>query len=115
MPRFRINRRGDLVPVDGRPRHLQPDRQFRSSARWRRTRARQIARQPWCGRCLHEGSSANPLTADHIVPVAEGGAVFDEANLQILCVECNRIKTREDQAQILRARKTDNLHVQPDK
>lgn len=33
---------------------------------------------------------------DHIIPIALGGPEFDEANLQFLCPECNKIKTAKD-------------------
>jgi 5-methylcytosine-specific restriction endonuclease McrA len=33
---------------------------------------------------------------DHIVPVYKGGSVFDESNLQVLCVYCHRKKTNKD-------------------
>jgi 5-methylcytosine-specific restriction endonuclease McrA len=94
MARFRLNSRGDLVPADGprrdtRARHLDPGRQFRSTAAWQRARAAQIKREPWCAACGHEGSTDNPLTADHIVPVAEGGVRLDGTNLRTLCRRCN--------------------------
>ena len=37
---------------------------------------------------------------DHIVPIAEGGAQFDPANLQLLCPPCDRRKTSEDLSRI---------------
>ena len=47
------------------------------------------------------------LILDHIIPIALGGAEFDRANLQILCIGCNKIKTRLDQAKIAMLRKTE--------
>lgn len=49
-------------------------------------------------RCRSCGSRYN-VEVDHIVEVAEGGALFDEANLQALCRGCNMRKMivkRED-------------------
>lgn len=34
--------------------------------------------------------------ADHIIPVAEGGAEYDPANGQAICVPCHRAKTQEE-------------------
>lgn len=45
------------------------------------------------------------LILDHINPIALGGAEFDESNLQILCWECNKIKTKKDHAEIAKARR----------
>ena len=36
------------------------------------------------------------LIADHIKPIARGGAMWDMNNLQTLCVDCNKVKTAED-------------------
>lgn len=58
---------------------------------WGTRSARLIAEQPWCSRCLHPGSEGNPLTVDHIVSLAAGGASTDE-NLQVLCRRCNSSK-----------------------
>lgn len=41
---------------------------------------------------------------DHIVPIAVGGSQTDLANLQLLCPKCNKIKTRNDLADIARHR-----------
>lgn len=34
------------------------------------------------------------LNCDHIIPICLGGAEFDEDNLQTLCVECHKKKTK---------------------
>lgn len=45
---------------------------------------------------------------DHILPIALGGQEFNLENLQLLCPECNAIKTAEDLARIAGARR--DLH-----
>lgn len=41
----------------------------------------------------HQASRANPLTADHILPVsARPDLAYDETNIQVLCRECNARK-----------------------
>ncbi|WP_363326415.1 HNH endonuclease signature motif containing protein [Haloactinopolyspora sp.] len=57
---------------------------------WRRARAA-LAGIDRCARCGERGSPANPLTADHVVPVARGGT-DDASNLQVLCRRCNSSK-----------------------
>lgn len=42
---------------------------------------------------------------DHIVPIFEGGEEFDEANLQVLCKECNKKKTKSDMKRYWRQQK----------
>jgi len=45
------------------------------------------------------------FVADHITPIALGGAEFDLENIQLLCEVCDRKKTREDKAKIAKRRK----------
>ena len=61
--------------------------------KWRKTRARIIARDPICRApgCIHPSTDV-----DHIVPKALGGS-DDDDNLQGLCKTCHSRKTaRED-------------------
>lgn len=65
--------------------------------RWARLSKRVIARHvgqhgyvcPGYGRDPHPASD---LTADHVVPLAAGGAPFDIANCAVLCRSCNSTK-----------------------
>src|SRR3990167_6234371 len=43
------------------------------------------------------------LILDHINPIALGGDEFNEDNLQILCLECNKVKTAKDFTEIARS------------
>jgi 5-methylcytosine-specific restriction protein A len=49
----------------------------------------QVKREPQCRNC----GSRDRLQADHIIEVADGGALFDPANLQTLCRDCHGVKT----------------------
>jgi hypothetical protein len=64
---------------------------------WKKTRAAQIRRQPYCAHCgigASEARSAGiPLTADKIKSQAQGGDPFDQNNLQTLCRNCNSRKS----------------------
>jgi 5-methylcytosine-specific restriction endonuclease McrA len=44
--------------------------------------------------CAHCGDRA--VIADHIVPIAEGGALYDVTNGQALCQSCDDKKTASD-------------------
>ena len=47
---------------------------------------------PLCVLCLPD--RATPAThVDHIVPLAQGGEMWDRSNLQSLCAKCHYIKT----------------------
>lgn len=45
------------------------------------------------------------FVADHIIPIALGGPEFDLNNIQLLCEDCNKIKTAKDAANIARRRR----------
>ena len=68
------------------------------TARWRRLRRHILARDSWtCQAC---GKLLGMAQVDHVVPVVKGGAVFDPANLQAICVSCHIAKTRVDKGQL---------------
>lgn len=64
-----------------------------------------LARYPWCGqrdggifsaehsRCTQRGERVRATVTDHIVPLAEGGALMDPTNHQSLCTGCNAAKS----------------------
>ena len=62
-------------------------------APYRRRRNAVIDLEPWCHSdpCPYSdsGTSANPLTADHVVPIAKGGRY---GPLTVLCRRCNSAK-----------------------
>jgi len=51
-----------------------------------------------------DGNNSSELIADHIVPIAIGGKEYDLNNIQTLCIECNKEKTKEDMKKIANRR-----------
>jgi 5-methylcytosine-specific restriction endonuclease McrA len=47
------------------------------------------------------------MDVDHITPVAQGGDMWEESNLQCLCTECHREKTNNDLKFIKKYKKGD--------
>ena len=88
-----------LTPRTYCPDHArQVDRARRDpeldSPRWRRFRKQVLARHRASNGYLCPGYETAPhladrLGVDHIVARANGGAMYDEANVQVLCSECN--------------------------
>ena len=52
-----------------------------------------------------EIANSSKLIGDHIIPIAVGGEEFDIDNVQTLCVDCNKIKTKRDMRIIAKYRK----------
>ncbi len=59
---------------------------FYQSARWRAVRAAFLREHPVCAACAAHGRVVAAVVADHVVPLKDGGARFDWANLASLCV-----------------------------
>ena len=67
-------------------RKVNPDRRT-----WNVVRRRVLTRDKY--RCQHCGRGGR-LEVDHIIPISEGGAMYDMANLQTLARACHIEKTR---------------------
>lgn len=61
--------------------------------RWQQTRDTQLREHPYC---QWPGCHRLAVVPDHIVPLAEGGARYDPANLQSLCKPHHDQKTAQD-------------------
>ena len=68
----------------------------RTSWRYRRWRSRLLASAPLCAHCAAEGRTVAATELDHIVPLARGGALMDESNVQPLCAPHHAAKTARD-------------------
>lgn len=73
-------------------------RRIRSSRRWTALAADVTRNATNCYRCGRAISTALPVghpakaTADHIIPIARGGAPFDPGNVAAMCWLCNTSK-----------------------
>jgi 5-methylcytosine-specific restriction endonuclease McrA len=61
---------------------------------WRRMSARLRAAHVerhgwWCPGWKRDAHPSRDLTVDHVVPLIDGGAALDPANLRVLCRSCN--------------------------
>jgi 5-methylcytosine-specific restriction protein A len=65
-------------------------------SRWRGLSKRHLAQEPLCRWCLEDGRVTPAVLVDHIVPLDEGGARYDDGNLQSLDRVCHGIKTAWD-------------------
>jgi hypothetical protein len=70
-----------------------PFADFYRTERWRRTSKDYRRRHPICE---HPGCTKASAETDHIVSLTDGGAPFDEGNLQALCHRHHDEKTWAD-------------------
>ena len=64
---------------------------------WKRARAEQLLKEPFCRRCAEEGKRVRGTVADHVKPHRGDLALFyDKDNLQTLCQRHHSIKTMEE-------------------
>ena len=56
------------------------------------------ARNPVCAVCAARGRVVAAVVADHVVPLKDGGARFDWANLAGCCVSCHNRKSARETA-----------------
>ena len=57
-----------------------------------------------------EYAQSEMLIGDHIIPIAIGGSEFDMDNIQTLCIDCNKIKTKDDMGLIAEYRRMEKIH-----
>jgi len=63
---------------------------------WKSIRLLQLQIEPLCRHCRLNGKLIAASVVDHVVPITDGGAELDQANLQSLCKECHNAKTRRE-------------------
>ena len=66
------------------------------SRRWRRHSLAYRRAHPLCELCEADGFTVASDEVDHIIPRSDGGAIWDERNLQALCRGHHIAKTRTD-------------------
>lgn len=75
-------------------------RKVHNSARWRyQVQPMQLRHHPLCSMCEAEGRIEVAVHVDHIRPLRDGGAPFDQANLRSLCKSHHSAVTRRWQNQ----------------
>lgn len=71
---------------------------FYNSRTWRNLRKGFLNANPLCVECDRQGEVTAATVADHIVPIARGGAELDEKNLQPLCKKCHDSKSARERS-----------------
>lgn len=88
------------APLDDR---AAESKRLYASSRWLRLRRVVLAKRPLCEACLRAGVTMQANEVNHRVALRDGGAPFDEANLELLCKPCHSRATQTEQAARRRA------------
>ncbi len=70
----------------------------------RALRAQLLRQEPLCRLCRAKGRITPATIADHVRPIAQGGAVHDINNLQPVCAECHVDKSNADKGHRVKRR-----------
>lgn len=70
-----------------------PNKAIYGSKRWQMARRQVLTEEPFCA-C---GCGRLSEDVDHVVPIEQGGAVWNRSNLQGLAHHCHSVKTRREQ------------------
>ena len=68
------------------------DRKPYDKASWRKYSIIYRKKHPFCSKCSKFADHV-----DHIVPISEGGSIWNPENHQSLCISCHGKKTRKEQ------------------
>jgi len=68
------------------------------SAKWRAVRAALLRAHPVCQLCAARGLLVPAKVVDHVLPIKDGGARYDESNLECICTSCHNAKTARETA-----------------
>ena len=79
--------------LDREYNNRRPERhQIYNTSEWRKLREYKRRLNPLCEECLRHGVITPAELVDHIIPIEEGGAMFELGNLQSLCSRCHNEK-----------------------
>lgn len=66
-----------------------------------------------CGKAGNRNWNTSDLEMDHIIAIVLGGHPWDERNLQALCSECHKVKTKSDVGILAWWRRDSNYDIGP--
>jgi len=92
---YRVKSYGKQTKHD-KPKNWLKDQSHKaiySTARWIKLRKAYMQRNPVCEMC-----DKGAYFLDHIIPISQGGDIWNEDNLQGLCPSCNGRKTKKQQS-----------------
>jgi 5-methylcytosine-specific restriction endonuclease McrA len=113
--RYCLNCNKEIIKGSGRQKYCSSEcsDDFWAKHNWQILKDRFIKKNGYrckhCGKMLRYSTGDDWLIVDHIKPIRLDGPEFDENNLQVLCRNCNRIKTANDMGDIAKKRKDERI------
>jgi hypothetical protein len=84
-----------------RAKRHDPGREFYFTTGWRETAKRYRINNPLCEECRRQGRLEEAVVTDHIIPIKQGGAIWDERNYQALCRIHDQMKRGKESHNII--------------
>jgi len=76
---------------------IQETNPLYATKKWRKYRQAILMRRgPQCELCGHVPLFEREIHVDHIIPISQDGDIYNEANLQLLCIQCHGKKTASE-------------------
>ena len=98
---------------DNRPRYGGKSNLYQSK-RWRSVRKGYLMKHPICEKCILLDITVQARVLDHIIPIRQGGAVWDKQNWMALCDEChNRKRQKEKYGKVMPSKSNGNGELIP--
>lgn len=91
-----LNRRSTKQDHKTLNRH-KANRDVYNSHRWHEYSRQYRKKHRLCVECLRENKTTISECVDHIIPIEQGGDIWNPSNHQALCNHHHSIKTREEQ------------------
>ena len=97
MPHLPESRRRPWQPKrKAKGRRVKSNNNIYNSRRWRKARKLYLEKHPLCILCKKEARLTAADVVDHIKPINQGGAVWDQDNWQPLCHRHHNIKSGKE-------------------
>lgn len=71
-----------------------------NSRAWRKVSKANLKENPLCVMCERQNIITQATVTDHILPVEQGGLIWDAVNHQSLCRSCHAVKSANDRKSI---------------
>ena len=96
MPKFPENKLKQLGKIGGSYAVKSFVNPLYHTKQWKALRLAILRDEPTCRECREAGAIKLATVIDHIRPVRLGGAMWNEDNLQPLCLSCHQRKSRSE-------------------